>query len=179
MMGERTRFAVALMAAALFCGCQATDQVKGFARKTGIRKNTTPDPIAFNQVPERNKGDAVQAARNLRLARERHKLTEQREALTKIEAELAESQRKAAASRLDEKSDLFKQSQFEAIDKSGLGDKEENIAAIGKLASRAAKHESDALKHESQVTILERRAVQKRAQVDAQAQKVAGLEGNP
>ena len=179
MMGERTRFAVALMATALFCGCQATDQVKGFARKTGIRKNTTPDPIAFNQVPDRNKGDAVQAAKNLRLARERHKLSEQREDLTKIETELAEFDRKATASRLNEKSDLFKQSQFEAIDKSGLGDKEENIAAIGKLASRAAKYESDALKDESQATILKRRVDQQRAQVEAQAQKVAGLEGSP
>lgn len=178
-MGTRTRFAVALGAAALFCGCQATDQVKGFARKTGIRKNTTPDPIAFNQVPERNKGAAVQSAKALRLARERHNLAELHEDLTKTEADLAEYERKAAASRLNEKSALFKQSQFEAIDQSGLGDKEENIAAIGKLASRAAKYESDALKDEAQVTILTRRADQKRAQVDAQAQKVAGLEGSP
>lgn len=178
-MGERTRFAVALMAAALFCGCQATEQVKGFARKTGIRTTTTPDPIAFNQVPDRNKGDAIKAAKDLRLARERHKLTEQREELTKTEAELAEFELKAAASRLNQKSALFKQSQFEAIDKSGLGDKEENIAAIGKLASRAAKYESDALKDESQATILKRRADQQRVQVEAQAQKVAGLEGSP
>ena len=65
-MGDRTRFAVALMAAALFCGCQTTDQVKGLVRKTGIRTQTTPDPIAFNQVPDRNKVDAFAAAKALR-----------------------------------------------------------------------------------------------------------------
>ena len=176
-MGDRTRFAVAIAAAALFCGCQTTDKIKGLARKTGIRTTTTPDPIAFNQVPDRNKEEAIQAAEALRLARARHKLTELREELAKVEVELAEFERKAAANRLSESSALFKQSQFEAIDKSGLGDKEENIAAIGKLASRAAGHESDALKDESQVTILKRRAEKRRAEVDAQAQTVAGLEG--
>ncbi len=178
-MGEKTRFAAVLGAAALFCGCQATDQVKGLARKTGIRTQTTPDPIAFNQVPDRNKEDAFAAAEALRLARERHKLTELREDLFKVEVELAQFERRAAANRLSERSALFKKSQFEAIDKSGLGDKEENIASIGKLASRAAGHDSNALKDEAQVTILKRRVDQRRAAVDAQAQKVAGLEKAP
>jgi hypothetical protein len=176
-MGDRTRFAVAFAATALFCGCQATDQVKGFVRKTGIRTPTTPDPIAFSQVPDRNKEEAIQAAKTLRLARARHKLTELRESLAKIEVELAEFERKAAISRLNEKSALFKQSQFEAIDKSGLGHKEENIAAIGKLASRAAGHESTALKDEAQATILKRRADKQRAEVEAQAKTVTDLEG--
>ncbi len=178
-MGDRLRFVAALSAVGLFCGCQATDQVKGFARKSGIRTATTPDPIAFNQVPERNRGEAITAAEALRLARERNKLAEMREELTKIEADLAKVESAATASRLNEKSALFKKSQFEAIDKTGLGDKEENIAAIGKLASRAAKHESDALADEAKANILNRRAEQRREATEVQAQKVAGLEGAP
>tara|TARA_Y100001934_G_scaffold281013_1_gene389359 strand:- start:149 stop:682 length:534 start_codon:yes stop_codon:yes gene_type:complete len=176
-MGKRLRFVAALSAAALYCGCQATDQVKGIVRKTGMRTSTTPDPIAFNQVPERNRAESIAAAEALRLARERNKLAEMRVELTKVEADLAKEESVAAASRLDERTALFRKSKFEAIDKTGLGDKEENIAAIGKLASRATKHESDALRSESKATILKRRAEQRRAEVDAQAKKVASLEG--
>ena len=178
-MGDRLCFVAALCAAGLLCGCETTHQIKGYALKSGIRTPTTPDPITFEQVPVRNRGGAIAAAEALRLSRERHKLAELREELTKIEAELAKVESAATASRLSEKTALFKKSQFEAIDLTRLGDKEENIAAIGKLASRAAKHESDALKDESRATILKRRADQRRVEVDAQAKKVAGLEGVP
>ena len=98
--------------------------------------------------------------------------------VSKIEAELAKVESDATASRLNERTALFKKSQFEAIDQAGLGDKEDNIAAIGKLSSQATKYESVAIKEESQVTILRRRVAQHRATVEAQAQKVAGLEGD-
>ena len=82
-------------------------------------------------------------------------------------------------SRLKQKDALFNKAKFEAIDASGLGDKDENIAAIGKLASRAAKHEASALKDDSEATILRRRAEQARAKVEAQAERVVALEGGP
>ena len=176
-MGDRTRLAAALLAAVILCGCQATDRVRGLVSKTGIRTQTTPDPIAFKQVPKRNLGDAQQAARNLRLAREQNKLAELREELAKIETELTEFESKVTLSRLNQQDALFKKAQFEAIDASGLGDKEENIAAIGKLASRAAKHEASALKDDSRATILRRRADQARAKVEAQTERVVALEG--
>ena len=176
-MGNRLRFVAALSAVALYCGCQATDRVKGIVRKTGMRTPTTPDPIAFSQVPERNRAESIASAAALHLARERNKLAEMRVELTEIEADQAKVESDAASSRLDERTALFRKSKFEAIDKTGLGDKEENIAAIGKLASRAAKHQADALRSESKAAILKRRAQQRRAAVEAQAKKVAGLEG--
>jgi len=178
-MGESKRLAAALGAVALLllCGCEATKQVKGLVRKTGLRTSTTPDPLAFKQVPERNLGEARAAANALNLAREYSKLTDMRKELSKLEVDLSEAESKAADSRLLEKHALFKKSQFEAIDQAGLGDKEDNIAAIGKLSSQATKHESVAIKAESKVTILRRRTEESRAAVEAQAQKVAGLEG--
>lgn len=178
-MGEIIRFAAALLAAVLFCGCQTTDRVRSLVGKTGIRTSTTPDPIAFQQVPKRNLVEAQKAAQDLRLARESNKLAELREELAKIEAELTEFESKVTLSRLNKRNALFKKAQFEAIDASGLGDKEENISAIGKLASRAAKYEASALKDDSQATILRRRAEHARAKVEAQAEKVVALEGNP
>ncbi|MFP6901587.1 MAG: hypothetical protein VCA36_11635, partial [Opitutales bacterium] len=156
-----------------------SSDLKGLVRKAGIRTQTTPDPIAFNQVPKRNLGEAQKAANDLHLARERNTLAELHKDLAKIEAELTEFESKVTLSRLNQRDALFKKAQFEAIDASGLGDKEENIVAIGKLASRAAKHEASALKDDSRATILRRRAEQSRAKVEAQAERVAGLEGSP
>ena len=178
-MGNRLRFVAALSAVALYCGCQATDRVKGIVRKTGMRTPTTPDPIAFSQVPERNRAESIASAAALHLARERNKLAEMRVELTKIEADQAKVESDAASSRLDERTALFRKSKFEAIDKTGLGDKEENITAIGKLASRAAKNEATALRDEARVAILKRRADRLRVEVQAQADKVAGLEEGP
>ena len=135
-----------LLALSLFVGCETTKNIKGSITSKVDSMTSDIDKDLFAQVPE-NQLEGVQKAEfDLLVSNEKVKLAELKEELASkqkkyanYELDLAKKNKKEVSVKLDIE-------KLEAIDRSGLGEKQDNIKAIADLKAKVPNIESDRIK---------------------------------
>ena len=135
-----------LLALSLFVGCETTKNIKGSITSKVDSMTSDLDKDLFAQVPE-NQLEGVQKAEfDLLVSNEKVKLAELKEELAgkqkkyaNYELDLAKKNKKEVSVKLDIE-------KLEAIDRSGLGEKQDNIKAIADLKAKVPNIESDRIK---------------------------------
>jgi len=167
---RRVPYSVLILALALLLltSCEATKGLKGSLTSGG-------DNDLFSQVPAEDRQEVRKAEFDLKVAEEKVRLADFKMKLvplqkkrTGYEEDLANKYRKKAAAAVD----LAK---LEAIDRSGLGEKEDNIKTIADLKSKKLRIEADMVKIEAKLDTTECRIKDLTKQIEEQAEKIAGM----
>lgn len=167
---RRVPYSVLILALALLLltSCRATKGLKG-SLTSGV------DDDLFSQVPPEDLQEVQKAEFDLKVAEEKVRLADLEMKLAPLqkkyagyEKNLANKYRKKAAAAVD----LAK---LEAIDRSGLGQKEDNIKTIADLQAKRLKIEADMVKIKAKLDTTERRIKGLTKQIEEQAQKIAGM----
>ena len=147
-----------LLALLLFVGCETTKNIQGSITSTVDSMISDVDKDLFAQVPENQREGVQKAAFDLLVLNEKVKIAELKE-------ELAGKQKKYANNELDLSKQNKKEAivkldieKLEAIDRSGLGEKKDNIKTIADLKAKVLDIDSDKLKvgaklHTTQIDI--------------------------
>ncbi len=166
----------------LLGGCLATQKLKKTS-KSGQAENElyAQVPERYRNPVEKAKADQLGAAERLNFADEKVKLAKlQKEMATKKE-KLSNYQLKLAQMSHKEAMLGVELTQWEAIDKAGLGEKEKNIKTIYSLRSKKARIETNRLDvqrdHDTLQLHIKKLAEQIKAQEDTVATMSAVLEG--
>ena len=135
-----------LLALSLFVGCETTKKMKGSITSKVDSMTSDVDKDLFAQVPENQREGVQKAEFDLLVSNEKVKLAELREELASkqkkyanYELDLAQKNKKGASIKLDIE-------KLEAIDRSGLGEKKDNIKTTADLKAKVNDIESDKIK---------------------------------
>ena len=165
-----------LVALSLLAGCITIPTKKTSATKSsprGTREGLYSKVPAAMRAPVREaEFDLKEAKAKVELAREKMKLAE-------LQKERALLERKSADYRMEfsevneRKAELEVEiRKFEAIDKSNLGDKEDNIRQIAKLKTKKLGIESDGIRVKAEFDTTELKIKKLTKQIEAQKTKV-------
>ena len=158
----------------------------------GIKKTFESGPSEnemYAQVPDQNRKPVEKAKANQLAAAEQLKFAQERLELAKLQKELATKKEKLSDLELELAEMAHKEAilgvelaQWEAIDTSGLGEKEKNIKTIYGLRSKQAKIETSRLRvqedHDTLVLRIERLAEQIKVQKETVKTMQSVLEGS-
>jgi hypothetical protein len=160
----------------LLGGCISTKGVKKTS-KADLSENEL-----YAQVPERYRGSVDAAKANQLAAAEQLKYAEEQVALSELQKEMATKKEKRSnlqqkLADLAHKEAILKVdlTQWEAIDKAGLGEKEKNIKTLYGLRSKIAKNETSRLSLQEDYDTLDLRIKKLAEQIKAQQEKVATM----
>jgi chromosome segregation ATPase len=160
-----------LLALSLLTGCESTRSIT-----SSITGSSNEDLLA--QVPAEAQGEIRQAEFDLQVAEEKVNLA-------KLKAELASLQKKYADYDEDVTNEYRKEAEvgldlanLEAIDRSGLGEKEDNINKIADLKSKKLKIEANRIKIEAKRETTERKIKDLNKQMEEQETKIINLEAS-
>ncbi len=135
-----------LLALSLFVGCETTKNIQGSITSKVDSMTSDVDKDLFAQVPVDQLEDVQKAKFDLLVSKEKVKLAELKEELASkqekyanYELDLAQKNKKEASVKLDIE-------KLEAIDRSGLGEKKDNIKTIADLKATVSDIESDKIK---------------------------------
>ncbi|UCF71838.1 MAG: hypothetical protein JSW35_06405 [Deltaproteobacteria bacterium] len=162
---------VIAVAFSLLVSCETT---RSLTSKVGSITSRVDEDV-FAQVPEQERGDVDKAALALMVSEEKVKLAE-------MKTELANLQKKCAGYEEDVAKRLQKEAalgvdiaKLEAIDKAGLGDKDDNTRKIANLKSKKLESEAQRVKIEAQQATAKRQMRDLTKQIEEQAQKMEVL----
>ena len=140
-----------LLALSLFVGCETTKNIQGRITSTVDSMTSDVDKDLFAQVPENQREGVQKAVFDFLVSSEKVKLAELKEELASkqkkyanYELDLAKKNKKEACVKLDIE-------KLEAIDRSGLGEKKDNIKTIADLKAKVLDIESDKVKIEAKL----------------------------
>ena len=155
----------------LLTGCETTKNLKG--RVSSFTSSVDDD--LFSQVPAEDRQEVRKAEFGLKVAEEKVRLADLKMELVPLQKkyagyneDLADKYREKAATAVD----LAK---LEAVDRSGLGQKEDNIKSIADLRSKSLKIEADMVKIEAKLDTTERQIKDLTKQIEEQAEKITGM----
>jgi chromosome segregation ATPase len=159
-----------------FLGCETTNNLKGKLTSKVSSMTSSVDEDLFAQVPEDEREGVEKAAFALKVSEEKLKLAE-------LKIELADLQKKHAGYEEDLTDKLHKEAQLaldlaklEAIDRSELGEKEDNIKKKADLRSKKLGVEAERVKIEAKVATSERHIDQLTEQIEEQKKTIEALE---
>ena len=151
--------------------CEAT---RSITSKMGSITSRVDEDL-FAQVPEQQRGDVDQAALTLMVSEEEVKLAE-------MKTELATVRRKYARYQEDLANKLHKEAalgldiaKLEAIDRSGLGDKDDNARKIADLKANRLETEAQRVKIEAQLATAKRHIRGLTKQIAEKEKEIEGL----
>lgn len=140
-----------LLALSLFVGCETTKNIKGSITSTVDSITSDVDQDLFAQVPEDQLEGVQKAEFDLLVLKEKVKFAE-------LKNEFAKKQKKYASYEMDlvkknkrEASLKLDVEKIEAIDRSDLGKKQDNLKAIADLKAKILDIESDKAKIEGKL----------------------------
>ena len=159
-----------ILVVALVVGCQTTKDIKSTISSKVTTFTTGVDPKLYKQVPEDQKEGIAEAEAVL-------KSNQNKEHLGKLKKELAAQKLKLAGYNLDIVSKDRKKAgillaikKMEAIDRTGLGEKEENLNTIADLKAKAINIEADKIKIMTKIAKSEVLIKYKKKQIEEQMQ---------
>ena len=167
---RRVPYSVLILALALLLltSCEATKGLKGSL-------TSGADDDLFSQVPPDDRQEVQKAEFDLKVAEEKVRLADLKMDLVPLqkkyagyEEDLADKYRKKAAVSVD-------LARLEAIDRSGLGQKEDNIKTIADLQAKKLGIEADMVKVEAKLATTEYRIKDLTKQIEEQAEKIEGM----
>ena len=167
----------------LLTGCLATQNIKKtFNSDQAENELYAQVPERLQKPVEKAKANQLGAAESLKFADERLKLAKLKKERATKKQKLAEFQLKLAEMAHKESILGVELTQWEAIDKAGLGDKEKNIKTIYDLRTKKAKIETSRLTvkkdHDTLQLHIQQLAEQIKVQEETVATMKAVLEGS-
>jgi chromosome segregation ATPase len=177
---KRTILTGIMVLAATFwvSGCITTSGNTSGSGSTG-RKASSSEGGLYSQVPASMRADVKEAQYDLKTASDELNLAQEKVKLAELEKERAILKNKHAelnktlAEIIHEKSALLVElKKAEAIDNSGLGDKEDNIKQITKLKTKELGVETDQVKTEGEISSIELKIRSLDKQIAEQAGRV-------
>jgi chromosome segregation ATPase len=170
----RRLLVLSLVIAVAFSVLVSCETTRSLTSKVGSITSRVDEDL-FAQVPEQERGDADKAALTLMVSEEKVKLAE-------MKTELANLQKKSAGYEEDLAKRLQKEAalgvdiaKLEAIDKAGLGDKDDNTRKIADLKSKRLESEAQRVKIEAQLATTKRQIRDLTKQIEERAQKMEVL----
>jgi len=161
-----------ILVVAFVVGCQTTQDIKSTISTKVTTLTTGVDPNLYKQVPEDQKEGISEAESVL-------KFNQNKEHLAELKKELAAQKLKLAGYNLNIASKDRKKAQvsldikkLEAIDRTGLGEKEDNLDTIADLKSKILKIEADKVKIEAKIATYEVLIKDQKKQIQDQDAKV-------
>ncbi len=160
-----------VVAFSVLVSCEAT---RSITSKVGSMTSRVDEDL-FAQVPEQERDDVDKAALTLMVSEAEVKLAETKTELATVQRkyvryqeDLAEKLQKEAALGLDI-------AKLEAIDRSGLGDKDDNARKIADLKSNRLEIEAQRVKIEAQLATAKRQIRGLTKQIAKQAKEIEAL----
>ena len=160
----------------VFLSCETTKSLKGKLTSKVSSMTSDVDEELFAQVPETQREDVEKAAFALKVSEEKMKLAE-------MKTDLADFIKKRAGYEEDLAGRLHKEAQLaldlaklEAIDRSDLGEKEDNIKKKADLKSKKLEVEAERVKIEAKVATSERQINQLTEQIEERKKTIEALE---
>lgn len=157
-------------------GCETTKSLKGKLTSKVSSMTSNVDEDLFAQVPESQRENVEKAAFTLKVAEEKMNLAE-------LKMDLADAIKKHAGYEEDLADNSYEEAQLAldlaklvAIDRSDLGEKEDNIKKKADLRSKILGVEAERVKIEAKVTTSERQINQLTEQVEERKMTVKALE---
>ncbi|MEE8433085.1 MAG: hypothetical protein V3S16_17695 [Candidatus Desulfatibia sp.] len=167
-----------ILVVAFVVGCQTTQDIKSTISSKVTTLTTGVDPSLYKQVPEDQKEGVPSAESALKFHRNK-------EHLIKLKKELAIQKLKLAGYNLDLASKDRKKAQIlldtkklEAIDRAGLGEKEDNLDTIADLKSKILKIEADKVKIRAKIAAREVHIKDQKKQIEEQDEKIKGMKAD-
>lgn len=165
-----------VLALLLLTSCETAKSIKSSITSKMKSFTSSVDDEVFSQVPAGNRQEVRKAQYDLKVAEEKVKLVGLKMDLAALQKKHA-SYEEDLADKYHEKAvvsvDLAK---LEAIDKSGLGQKEDNIKTIANLQAKKLEIEADMVKIEGNLTTTESQIKDLNKQIAEQAEKVDGMQ---
>ena len=155
----------------LFVGCETT---KGLTSRMKSLTSTVDDEV-FSQVPAEERQEVLKAEFDLRVAEEKAKLADLKMKLAQLQKKKAGEEENMADKYRKKASVAVDLAKLEAIDRSGLGEKDDNLKAIADLKSKKLELEADKIKIEARRAATERQIHDLTRQIEAQAEKIEGM----
>jgi len=164
-----------ILVVAFVVGCQTTQDIKSTISSKVTTLTTGVDPNLYNQIPEDKKEGISDAEAVLKFNRNKEHLAElkkklaiQKLKLAGYNLDIASKDRKKAQILLDIK-------KLEAIDRAGLGKKEDNLNTIADLKSKILKIEADKVKIEAKIATSGVHIRDQQKQIEGQDEKIKGM----
>jgi len=164
-----------LFAVSVFFGCEATQNIKKTMTSKVKSFGSKVDEELYAQVPEENREGVAKAEFNLKVFEEKVRLAD-------LGKGLALKKTKYAGYELDLANNFRKESgivlditKLEAIQKSGLGEKEGMIEEIANLKSKKLKVEAERVKIDAKLATTKLHIQELTKQIEAQEQNIEAM----
>ncbi len=162
---------VLLLAFSLLTGCETTRSIT----KSIPGVSSSSDEL-FAQVPAEERTQVQKAEFDLQVAEEKLRLTEMKTELASLQKKYADYAEDVANEYRDETEVSVELAKLEAIDRSGLGEKEKNINKIADLKAAKLRIEANRIKLEAKRDTTEQKINDLIKQLEEQETKIINLE---
>ncbi len=162
---------VLLLAFSLLTGCETTRSIT----KSISGVSSSSDEL-FAQVPAEERTQVQKAEFDLQVAEEKLRLTEMKTELASLQKKYADYAEDVANEYRDETEVSVELAKLEAIDRSGLGEKEKNINKIADLKAGKLRIEANRIKLEAKRDTTEQKINDLIKQLEEQETKIINLE---
>ena len=160
----------------VFTGCETTKSLSGKLTSKVSSMTSSTDEELFAQVPESEREDVQKAAFALKVSEEKLKLAELKIELADLQKNQAEYEEELADKFNKEAQLALDLAKLEAIDRSDLGDKEDNIKKKAGLRSKQLGVEADRVQIEAKVATSKRQIDQLIEQIEKQKETIESIE---
>ena len=161
---------VFLLAFSLLTGCETTRKL------TSSITGAAGDDELLAQVPAEGREEVRKAEFDLQLAQEKLKLAEMKSELASLQKKRADYAEDMADKYHDQAEVGVELAKLEAIDRAGLGEKEDNINKIADLKGKKLKLEADKIKFEAKRDTTEEKINGLIREIEEQETKIVNLE---
>ncbi len=162
---------VLLLAFSLLTGCETTRSIT----KSISGVSSSSDEL-FAQVPAEERTQVQKAEFDLQVAEEKLRLTEMKTELASLQKKYADYAEDVANEYRDEAEVSVELAKLQAIDRSGLGEKEKNINKIADLKAAKLRIEANRIKLEAKRDTTEQKINDLIKQLEEQETKIINLE---
>ena len=161
---------VFLLAFSLLTGCETTRKL------TSSITGTSGEDELLAQVPAEGREEIRKAEFDLQVAQEKFKLAEMKSELAALSKKRADYAEDMADKYHDQAEVGVELAKLEAIDRAGLGEKEDNINKIADLKGKKLKIEADRIKFEAKRDTTEEKINGLIREIEEQETKIVNLE---
>lgn len=164
-----------LFAVSVFFGCEATQNIKKTMTSKVKSFGSKVDEELYAQVPEENRQGVAKAEFNLKVFEEKAKLADLKKGMALKKKTYADYELDLANNFRKESGIVLDITKLEAIQKSGLGEKEGMIEEIANLKSKKLKVEAERVKIDSKLATTKLHIQELTKQIEAQEQNIEAM----
>ncbi len=165
-----------LIALSLSMGCRATKSIKKSIDSTVGSMTSKADSELLAQVPDENRVKLRQAEFEYELSGEKRKLAEMKKDLVASEKKFADYEYSLSKKRFKEAEISVDIAKLEAIDQSGLGNKETSINSLGEQNAKKLRVQAECVKIQAKIDTTKLKIAELASQVNEQEAAIRNME---